>query len=82
MLIEHLNDSSALAARHRGGHEHRPWTFEVTLLATIANLLHAANRQRGGKKTQKPLVEPPKQQTKARVVTVAELLAKGSPSAG
>jgi hypothetical protein len=76
MLVEHLDDSSALSAAHRGGREFRPWTTQVYLLAAVANLLNAANRQRAGKGTRKPLIEPPKRQVRARRITVAELLAK------
>jgi hypothetical protein len=75
MLVEHLPDSSAIASSHRGGREHRPWTFETHLLAATVNLLYAANRQRAKKSTPKPLITAPKRKTKARRITVAQILA-------
>lgn len=74
-FVEQLPSSSAFAASVRGGPEFRPWTAELYLLAAIANLLNAANRQRAGKRGSKPIIEPPKaaRRSKPRVVTVAEL---------
>jgi hypothetical protein len=57
----------------RGGQEFRPWTPETYLLAAGVNLLAAANRQRAGKRGNKPVVTPPQAQRKPRVLTVAEL---------
>jgi hypothetical protein len=73
-LVGQLPQSSAFAASSRGGPEFRPWTSELHLLAAIANLLNAANRQRAGKRGSKPIVEPPKAaRRKPRVLSVAEL---------
>jgi hypothetical protein len=38
------------------------------------NLLHGANAQRAGKKS-RPLIEPPKQKPKSRIMRVADFLA-------
>jgi hypothetical protein len=75
-LVGQLSQSSAFAASMRGGAEFRPWTAELYVLAAIANLLQAANRQRAGKRSAKPVIEPPKpnQRKKARVITVAEIM--------
>ena len=74
-LVGQLPQTSAFAASSRGGPEFRPWTSELYVLAAIANLLNAANRQRAGKRGAKPIVEPPKpgRRSKPRVVSVAEL---------
>lgn len=74
-LVGQLPQSSAFAASARGGPEFRPWTSELYVLAAIANLLQAANRQRAGKRSAKPVVEPPKvnRSRKPRVITVAEI---------
>jgi hypothetical protein len=81
MLVEHLPDDSALFAAMRGGKEHRPWTVETHLLTAVVNLLNAANRQRAGLKTRKPLVEPPKTKKRkpaGRTVTVAQIKARAA----
>lgn len=75
MLAGQMPEQSAFAAAHRGGSEFRPWTSQTYLLAAITNLLYAANRQRGGKPTRKPLVSTPDSKKKARKVTIAQLLA-------
>lgn len=75
MLAGQMPEQSAFAAAHRGGSEFRPWTTQTYLLTAITNLLFAANRQRGGKPTRKPMVSPPDPSKKARKVTVAQLLA-------
>lgn len=77
-LVGQLPPDSAFAASHRGGAEFRSWTPEVHLLAAVANLLNAANRQRAGKKTREPLVKPPSTKTKVRRLTVAEIRARQS----
>lgn len=48
------------------------------LLAGIANLLNAANRQRAGKRGGKPVVTPPTAVKKrpTRVLTVAQIAAR------
>ena len=68
----------------RGGPEFRAWTPELYLLAGIANLLNAANRQRAGKRSGKPLVKPPTKSTtsKPRVITVAQLAARQRAASG
>lgn len=75
LLAGQLPQSSAFAASARGGPEFRPWTSELYVLAAIANLLQAANRQRAGKRGSKPVVEPPKanRTRKPRVLTVSEI---------
>lgn len=60
----------------QGGTEYRMWTPQVYLYAAIVNLLNAANRQRAGKRTSGPLVKPPRQQQKKRVVSVASIAAR------
>jgi hypothetical protein len=75
-LVGQLPQSSAFAASLRGGPEFRPWTVETHVLALIANLLQAANRQRAGKRSSQPIVKPPKsqQKPKPRVLPVAEIM--------
>jgi len=76
-LVGQLPQSSAFAASLRGGAEFRPWTTEVYVLAAIANLLQAANRQRAGKRSAQPIIKPPKPQQKQqpkRVLTVQEII--------
>jgi hypothetical protein len=77
-LVGHLPASSAFGASVRGGPEFRPWTPELHLLAGVANLLAAANRQRAGKRGGKPVVQPPtaKKQRATRVLTVAQIAAR------
>lgn len=75
MLIAHLPESSAYVASNRGGPEFRAWTSTTHLLAAIVNLTYAANRQRGGKPTRKPLISPPKKE-RPRQLTVAEIIAR------
>lgn len=65
--------NSALRAAQRGGPEWRPWDPQLHLLAAIANLLNAANRQRAGKRTNSPIVAPPKKSKPVRRMTVAEI---------
>ena len=65
--------NSALRAAQRGGPEWRPWDPQLHLLAAIANLLNAANRQRAGKRTNSPIVSPPKKLKPVRRMTVAEI---------
>lgn len=73
-LVGQLPPDSAFGASVRGGSEHRPWTPELHLLAATVNLLAAANRQRAGKRGNKPLVQPPKSHNrKPRVLPVAEI---------
>jgi hypothetical protein len=43
------------------------------VLAGIANLLNAANRQRAGKRTREPLIKPPTAQRRPKVLSVAEI---------
>jgi len=73
LLVGQLPQSSAFAASVRGGPEFRPWTAELYILAAIANLLQAANRQRAGKRNAQPIVKPPEAKRRPRVLTVAEL---------
>lgn len=77
MLIGHLAETSAYVAANRGGPEFRSWTGSVHLLAALVNLTYAANRQRGGKPTRKPLVSPPTKQ-RPKKITVAELIARNA----
>ena len=76
MLVGQLPDTSAFAASARGGPEFRAWSVATSLQAATVNLLHAANIQRAGKKSFKPLVSPPQRKAPKRVVRVAELLAR------
>jgi hypothetical protein len=80
-LVGQLPPGSAFGASVRGGPEFRPWTPELHLLAGIANLLNAANRQRAGKRTREPLVKPPTAQRKPRVLPVAEIARRQQQSA-
>lgn len=75
-IVEQLPPQSAFRASLQGGHEFRMWDPQLYLLAAIANLLNAANRQRAGKKTRTPLVKPPSKRPRARRVTVAEIAAR------
>lgn len=72
-LVGQLPPDSAFGASVRGGNEFRAWTPSLYLQASIVNLLNAANRQRGGKRGNRPLIKPPTAQRKPRVLTVAEL---------
>lgn len=74
-LAGQLPPDSALRASLQGGDEFRAWTPEAYLLAAAVNLLNAANRQRAGKRSSKPLVEPPKPKVrpKARVITLDQI---------
>jgi hypothetical protein len=74
MLVGQLSDASAFSASVRGGPEFRSWTLANTLLAASVNLLHGANSQRAGKKS-KPLIQPPRQKPKKRIMRVADFLA-------
>lgn len=75
-LVGQLPQDSAFAASVRGGGEFRAWTPELYVLAAIANLLNAANRQRAGKRSAQPIIKPPtaKRDTQPRVLTVAEIV--------
>jgi hypothetical protein len=79
-LVEHLPDDSATKADMRGGPQMRAWTQDVHLLGMIANLLYAANRQRGGKPTRSLPVKPPKptrgRRPGARIANVAAIAAR------
>lgn len=75
-LVGQLPPESAFRASQQGGPEFRAWTPTSYLLAGVVNLLNAANRQRAGKKTRDPLVRPPAQRPRARVVSVAEIAAR------
>lgn len=79
MLAEQLPESSAFVASMRGGREFEPWTLQNVLLAATANLLHAANHQRAGRKPSRPLVQPPQPNRRpARVVRIADVVARRS----
>lgn len=60
VLLMGLPPESNLRSAWMGGPEHRPWTLDTHLLATVVELLQGANYQRGGGKgTQpKPLQRP------------------------
>jgi hypothetical protein len=76
-LVGQLSQESAYAASVRGGAEFRPWSTQLYVLAAIANLLNAANRQRAGKRGGKQLIKPPESKTRpqpTRVLTVAEIV--------
>ena len=75
-LVGQLDDTSALAASMRGGGEFRSWTLQNTLLAAAANMLHAANQQRAGKKSITALIKLPKRKPRRQVVRVADILAR------
>lgn len=74
LLVGQLSDTSAFAASVRGGPEFRSWSVTNSLLAANANLLHAANTQRAGKKSFKPIVEMPKKRVPKKVLRVSEIL--------
>jgi hypothetical protein len=77
MLVGQLPDTSAFAASQRGGRQFQPWHTANTLLALNANLLAAANHQRSGKKRGfKPPVELPSRPKPARVVRIADIIAR------
>lgn len=59
-LLQGLPQESALRAAWAGGPEHRVWTLDTYLLATVVDLLQGANYQRAmGKGTKpKPLPRP------------------------
>lgn len=76
MLVGQLPDTSAFAASARGGPEFRAWSVTNSLLAANANLLHAANTQRAGKKSFKPLIKPPQKAPQKRVLRVADIKAR------
>lgn len=76
-LVGQLPAESAFGASVRGGAEFRPWSPQLYVLAAIANLLNAANRQRAGKRGNKPIVKPPESRVRpkpTRVLTVAEIV--------
>lgn len=75
-LVGQLPPESAFRASYQGGPEFRSWTSTNYLLMGVVNLLHAANRQRAGKKTRDPLVRGPSVKRKARQVSVAEIAAR------
>ncbi|HEX6969047.1 MAG TPA: hypothetical protein VF174_09595 [Micromonosporaceae bacterium] len=72
-LVGQLPPDSALGAAHQGGPEFRSWTPQNYLLAAAVNLLAAANRQRAGKRSSKPLVTPPRRKQKARVIPLDQI---------
>jgi len=72
-LVGQLPANSAFYASQQGGIEFRSWTPETYLLAAAVNLLNAANRQRAGKKSSQPLVKPPRQKPKARVIPLDQI---------
>jgi hypothetical protein len=74
-LVGQLPDTSAFAASVRGGAEFRAWGTQTYLLAASANMLYAANQQRAGKKSIKPLIKPPAAAKPKRVMRVAEVAA-------
>jgi len=76
-LVGQLPSESAFGASVRGGPEFRAWSPQMHVLAAIANLLNAANRQRAGKRGGKPVITPPSSTTRpkpTRVLTVAEIV--------
>lgn len=75
-LAGQLPPDSAFAASMQGGTEFRWWTPSNQLLVGTVNQLYAANQQRAGKRTIKPLIDSPKRRQKPRVVRVAELVEK------
>lgn len=82
-LVGQLPPESAFGASVRGGPEFRAWTPSLYLQAAIANLLNAANRQRAGKRGNRPLVKPPTTDRRrtTRVLTVAEIARRQQDSA-
>ena len=72
-LVGQLPDTSAFAASTRGGGEFRGWGTQTYLLAASANMLYAANQQRAGKKSIKPLIKPPQKAKQRRMVRISEL---------
>lgn len=82
MLVGQLPDTSAFAASVRGGPEFRAWSVTNSLLAANANLLHAANAQRAGKKSFKPLIKPPQKRAPRRVLRVADILKRQQQDSG
>lgn len=78
LLVGQLPPESAFRASQQGGAQFRAWTPTLHVLAGVANLLNAANRQRAGKKTREPLIRPPSStaKPKARRVSVAEIAAR------
>lgn len=73
-LVGQLPPESAFGASVRGGTEFRAWTPQLYLMAAIANLLNAANRQRAGKRSSSPLIKPPtSQRRQVRTLSVAEI---------
>lgn len=76
-LVGQLPPESAFGASVRGGSEFRPWSPQLYVLAAIANLLNAANRQRAGKRGGKQVIKPPESKVRpkpTRVLTVAEIV--------
>lgn len=71
-----LPSDSALWASKQGGAEFRAWTPPMYLLAAVVNLTNAANRQRAGKQTRKPLVKPPSKRRPARRISIAGIAAR------
>jgi hypothetical protein len=72
-LVGQLPPGSAFAASSRGGPEYRAWTPDLYLQAATVNLLHAANRQRAGKKTKEPLVKAPSDKPRERRMSVVDV---------
>lgn len=81
MLVEHLPHDSAIVARMRGGPEFRPWDTQTYLLASVVNLLNAANYQRAGKRAGKPLVRPPQKRVQHRRTTSVARVSQRAASA-
>ena len=77
-LVEQLSPKSALWASTQGGSQFRAWTPEMYLLALIANLTAAANRQRAGKRSTSLLVKPPSpaSRPRARRLSIAKIAAR------
>lgn len=69
-LAEHLPDDSALAAAMAGGPEHRGWTLQARILASVFNAIRFADtnnvRVNGGKSSAPTPLEPPKTAKKRR----------------
>lgn len=53
-LLQGLPQESAFRAEWAGGPEHRTWSLDTHLLATVVDLLQGANYQRSGGKGRKP----------------------------
>ena len=76
MLVGQLPPEAAFRASMQGGPDFRAWTPTAYLQAATVNLLNAANRQRAGKRSSGPLIKPPTQKPKARVLSIADIAAR------